>query len=330
MRTPAIAIVVLATVLVASGCAGSGTAKPATSVVWPAAVDPAGSTSVARPVVLPISPKGMRGLDPPRAARFLSSTRLAIAGVAGSSNCPSVPDKLVVRSPHAIRLDLVIGSWSKTASGLRVRVPHSPGICLDDLVPTPVVIAIDPQQIDVHHRLKVSLYYPKTVIRRYKRPVVFTVPPLPTAQVREEVRVARASDLRLFSIFPTVARQGALRHPPRQAAAAGLPRDLPDAHPRAPNDGALVEHHVHRELGAELPARGRLSRLSTHASSHMAGRRRRDDREAGHETSGLCDPLARCDRAPGLPVALVAQSWMRASSSTRRITFCAVPPSRIS
>ena len=130
-------------------------------------------------------------------------------------------------------------------------------------------------------------------------------------------------------IFPTVARQGALRHPPRQAAAAGLPRDLPDAHPRAPNDGALVEHHVHRELGAELPARGRLSRLSTHASSHMAGRRRRDDREAGHETSGLCDPLAWCDRAPGLPVALVAQSWMRASSSTRRITFCAVPPSRI-
>ena len=204
MRTPAIAIVVLATVLVASGCAGSGTAKPATSVVWPAAVDPAGSTSVARPVVLPISPKGMRGLDPPQAARFLSSTRLAIAGIAGSSNCPSVPDKLVVRSPHAIRLDLVIGSWSKTASGLRVRVPHSPGICLDDLVPTPVVIAIDPQQIDVHHQLKVSLYYPKTVIRRYKRPVVFTVPPLPTAQVREEVRVARASDLRLFSIFPTV------------------------------------------------------------------------------------------------------------------------------
>jgi hypothetical protein len=203
MRTSAVAIAVIVSVFVASGCAGSGTKQPTTPVVSPMAVGPTARVAT-RPVVLPISPKGMRGLDPPQAARFLSSTRLAIAGIAGSSNCPSVPDKLVIRGLHAIRLDLVIGSWSKTASGLRVRVPHSPGICLDDLVPTPIVIAIDPQQIDVHHQLKVSLYYPKTVIRRYKRPVVYTVPPLPTAQVRVAVRIARASNFRLFSIFPTV------------------------------------------------------------------------------------------------------------------------------
>jgi len=59
-------------------------------------------------------------------------------------------------------------------------VPGGPsgGICLSDLHPVPVVIAIDPTQIDVQHQLKVSLYYPQGVIRRYKRPAVFSVPPL--------------------------------------------------------------------------------------------------------------------------------------------------------
>jgi hypothetical protein len=49
---------------------------------------------------------------------------------------------------------------------------------LDNLVISPVVIAISPTQIDVHHRLRVSLYYRKGVIRSRKRPVVLTVPPL--------------------------------------------------------------------------------------------------------------------------------------------------------
>lgn len=136
-------------------------------------------------------------------ARFLSPMRLAIPRIPGSSNCPSVPAKLIVQSPHAIRVDLVVGSWSKTASGLRVRVPRSPGICLDDLHPVAVVLAISPKQIDVYNQLRVSLYYPKGVIRRYKRPVVVTVPPLATSRVREEVKVARGSN-RLFSIFPRV------------------------------------------------------------------------------------------------------------------------------
>ena len=72
-----------------------------------------------------------------------------------------------------------IGSWHRTASGLRVQVPHLPpgGACLDNLVISPVVIAINPKQIDVHHRLRVSLYYRKGVIRGHK-PVAFTAPPL--------------------------------------------------------------------------------------------------------------------------------------------------------
>jgi hypothetical protein len=116
------------------------------------------SLSDARALVLPTSPRTTRRLRHLRNPRFLSPTRLAIPGIAGSSTCPSVPVKLIVQSPHAIRVDLVIGSWKRTASGLRVRVAHSPHACLDDLVPAPVVIAIDPKQIDVHQSLQVSLY----------------------------------------------------------------------------------------------------------------------------------------------------------------------------
>jgi hypothetical protein len=90
-----------------------------------------------------------------------------------------VPIKLIVRNPHAIRIDLAVGSWGRTASGIRVRVPHQPRICLANLVRLSVVVtALNPKQIDVHHRLRVSLYYPEGVIRRYTRPVVFSAPPL--------------------------------------------------------------------------------------------------------------------------------------------------------
>jgi hypothetical protein len=57
-------------------------------------------------------------------------------------------------------------------------VPRRPGICLTDLVPTPVVVAIDRKQIDPHHRLRISLFYAKFVSPRYGRPVVVTAPPL--------------------------------------------------------------------------------------------------------------------------------------------------------
>lgn len=213
MRALATAVAVLAGVLAASGCGGSGAKLTAHHTITPPTTGGAVSQPVAQrsshngtgPLVVPISATEMRSLKQHLfGARFLSPTRLAIPAIVGSSNCPSVPAELVVRSPHAIRVDLVVGSWSRTASGLRVRVPHSPGVCLTDLHQVPIVIAIDPKQIDVHHRLKVSLYYPKGVIRRYGRPVVVTVPPLATARVREEVRVARSSNPGLFSIFPKV------------------------------------------------------------------------------------------------------------------------------
>lgn len=175
--TPAAAVAVIAGLLVASGCAGSHRTK--TSIPTGPTPIVRTSPSKGRPLVVPTSPNAMRRLKRHlRGPRFLSPTRLAIPGIAGSSNCPSVPVKLIVQRPHAIRIDLVVGSWNRTASGLRVRVPRSPGLCLQDLVPTPVVLSINPRQIDVHHRLRVSLYYPEGVIRRYERPVVGTVPPL--------------------------------------------------------------------------------------------------------------------------------------------------------
>jgi hypothetical protein len=181
MRAVVTAVAVIASVLVASACASSGK-NPTTTVVSPAPSRPTTPIAHTHPTVLPISSKGMRGLDPAERARFLSPTRLALAGIAGSSNCPSVPVKLIVKSPHAIRIDLAVGSWGRTAAGRRVQVPHRPRICLTDLHPVPVVIAINPAQIDVHHQLKVSLYFPSFAIRRYKGPVVVTVPPFATAR----------------------------------------------------------------------------------------------------------------------------------------------------
>jgi hypothetical protein len=207
MRGLATAVTAIFAVLVVAGCGSSEAKKPTTSAVSPLPAIRTSPITDAHPVVLPINPKGMRGINPLDEARFLSPTRLAIAGIAGSSNCPSVPVKLIVESPHAIRIHLAVGSWGRTASGRRVQVDHQPRICLADLHPIPVVIAINPKQIDVHHQLKIGLYYPSFVVRSNKRPVVVTAPPLATARIREEVRVARASN-RLFSIFPTVPGTG--------------------------------------------------------------------------------------------------------------------------
>jgi hypothetical protein len=92
-------------------------------------------------------------------AGFVSQTRLAFE-TSGSSNCRGVPATLAVTSPDAIRVRL------------KEEQPAS-GYCLTDLVIEPVVIAISPQQINVHHQLTVRLYYPRT-----KHPVVFTAAPL--------------------------------------------------------------------------------------------------------------------------------------------------------
>lgn len=203
----------IASVLAASGCGGSGakqtahytTAPPTTSGARSQPVAQRGSHDGTSYLVVPISAKTRHSLELHLfTARFLSPTRLAIPKIVGSSNCPSVPDKLIVQSPHAIRVNLVVGSWSRNSDGVRVQVPRKPRICLADAHLIPVVISINPTQIDVHNQLKVSLYFPKFAVRRYRRPVVVTAPPLATALVREEVRVARASNPRIFSIFPAV------------------------------------------------------------------------------------------------------------------------------
>ena len=113
---------------------------------------------------------------------FVSPQRLAIA-TWGSSNCLTVPAKLAVLGPDAIRIDLTPGSWRPTGTWHRVdghRVPRmrivarppANGICLADRTETPMLVSI-PSQINVHHRLSIRFYYPLT-----KKPFIATVPPL--------------------------------------------------------------------------------------------------------------------------------------------------------
>ena len=73
--------------------------------------------------------------------------------------CPPVPSRLTVLEPDAIRIDMT--------------QPPSDGACTTELRIYPVVIQVDPKQIDVHRRLTVSLYYPQT-----KRPAVYHLPAL--------------------------------------------------------------------------------------------------------------------------------------------------------
>ncbi len=115
---------------------------------------------------------------------IVSPTSLAIA-TSGSSNCPTVPDKLVVLSPDTIRIDMARGSWRPTGTWLHHRVhgrriprmrlvahPPANGICLTDLTYTPMLVSL-PGQINVHHRLTIRFYYPLT-----KKPYITTAPPL--------------------------------------------------------------------------------------------------------------------------------------------------------
>jgi phospholipase C len=125
--------------------------------------------------------RAVSGLDLGAGARLLSSTRLAIVTTA-SSSCPAVPDKLVVQGRHAIRLDLTEGSW-RPAKGSHRRVlvaqrppPNEP--CTTGLKATPMVIAVNPKQIDVHHRLTLHLYY-----YFLARPVTLDAPPLGSTEL---------------------------------------------------------------------------------------------------------------------------------------------------
>jgi hypothetical protein len=97
--------------------------------------------------------KAVPGVTAVMGARLLSPTRVAI-GVAGSSNCPQLPASLSVQDRHTISIHLV------------TYAPPN-GVCLLDLsVGIPVVVAINPTQIDVHHRLTLRLYYDNNPIVR--------------------------------------------------------------------------------------------------------------------------------------------------------------------
>jgi len=91
--------------------------------------------------------------------QFLTPTRLAF-NMAGSSGCPNVPTKMTVLSPHNVRIDIT------------EEVPQGSTACPADLMVSPVVIAINPRQIDVHHTLTIHFYSPPNT------PDVVTVPPL--------------------------------------------------------------------------------------------------------------------------------------------------------
>ena len=109
-------------------------------------------------------------LPPRHFAQLVSPTRLEIV-TWGSGSCPAVPDKLVVQSRHAIRIHLVLGSW--TRKRIVAHPPRPNGICTDDRRTTRMLVAIDPKRIDVHHSLTVSFFYYKG-----KKPQVWTAAPL--------------------------------------------------------------------------------------------------------------------------------------------------------
>lgn len=145
------------------GCAGaSGRQRPTTT-----------ASEKSQTTVSPThgsAPRSVRIVKLPRAqmhklrlaghgAAFVSPTRLAFL-TSGSSNCRGVPTTIAVATPDSIRVRL------------KEEEPAN-GICLANLLFEPVVIAISPTQINVHHELTVRLYYPRT-----KRPLVLTAPPL--------------------------------------------------------------------------------------------------------------------------------------------------------
>ena len=116
------------------------------------------------------------GVDLLDGARFLSPTRLAIVTTA-SSSCPAVPDRLLVEGRRTIRLDLSEGSW-RPAKGSQRKTPVAERpppdeTCTTGLTATPMVIAVDPKQVDVHHRLTIRLYY-----YHLAQPATLIAPPL--------------------------------------------------------------------------------------------------------------------------------------------------------
>ena len=157
-----IPLVVVVIGVLLTRCAGSGGKQRVTGAASKAQVSaPSISSGRARSSLVVAAKHVLLG---DRAPRLLSPIRLAIATI-GSTGCPTVPKRLTVQSPDAIQIRL------------KVETPPN-GACLDDATLTRYVIAINPRQIDVHHRLTIRLYYPGGPIRKYKHPVVLAAPPL--------------------------------------------------------------------------------------------------------------------------------------------------------
>lgn len=147
------------------------------------AIGLAGGARARQPRIVPVSGQEWYRLGLfETGARFISPTRLALV-TSGSPECPVVPYAMSVQSPHSIRIDLTTGSWKRRPHGVSPGVPslrppqaRGPRCSLGHIL-EPVAIAIDPKQINVHRRLKVSLYY-FTGDAAFVRPVVLTAPPL--------------------------------------------------------------------------------------------------------------------------------------------------------
>ena len=117
-------------------------------------------------------PPAVAPLHAPRVRHFaqlLSPTRLGIV-TTGSSSCPSVPDELVVVTPHNIRIHLTVGSWDR---GKLVEHPPPGGVCTADYGTTQMVLTIDPKLIAVQRPLTVEFLYPDS-----KKPLVRVAAPL--------------------------------------------------------------------------------------------------------------------------------------------------------
>lgn len=116
------------------------------------------------PVPAHIVAVGSKHITLVHGARLLSPTRLAIT-TWGATGCPSLPKLLSIQNRHVIGILLRAGKPpSRTCSTKRVL--------------TPVVIAIDPKQIDVHHKLTIHLYYGAGTTGSKYDTVVLTAPPL--------------------------------------------------------------------------------------------------------------------------------------------------------
>jgi hypothetical protein len=158
MQRYAIAVLVAALGLALIGCAASSAHSPTGEAsVGATTSDP--ERSARSPLVIGVGAAAVAGVDLLDGARFLSPTRLAIV-TTGSGSCPEVPNSLVVQSPDAINIHLAMQ-----------KLPSA--VCTDDLRSTPIVIGIDPKQINVHHRMTIRLYYSSTT-----PPIIRTAPPL--------------------------------------------------------------------------------------------------------------------------------------------------------